>query len=979
MGFFNKKSRLIVGIIIVAGAFQVIYTNCSNKSFTVSNETIQRLLSDGSSIYINNDETYTNNTTVSLTIENNSATEMYVTNTKDCSSGGQWEPYATSKVWSLGETNVRTKAYVKFRESPNGPESSCTWDSIIHDNTPPTLAIVQAAPALTNSPSLSFQFSSADNLSGVKGLQCRDQKGMALANCQEMMILNGLQEGPGSAVIVAEDNAGNFSQPLTQTWLADFTAPRVLINSAPSVISNQMAGSFTFSGTDNFATTLVFECRVDGAAYANCTSPYNFSLNQGSHVFDVRAKDPAGNTSTVATYSWTIDLSAPTVRIISGPNAFSNSTSAQFTFDGIDDGVAITRFDCKMDSGAFTNCSSPYSHSALANGSHTFQVRGYDSAGNASAPATYSWFIDTRAPQVQITSQPAKETNQVNANFQFVASDNETAIQLVECRVDSGAYQTCNNSMTFNNLAEGNHRFDVRATDLAGNVSPVASYTWFIDLTAPTLSFVRTPSNPTTTHLAVFQMQTSDNSTSAILLECRLNNATAFSPCTRNESINIPNDGIHNFSVRATDAAGNTSPTISHSWLLDTTGPAINFTVIPNSVIGILENPEIAFLVTDTHSTVASVQCGLQGQISSCPTTHSVTYTTLTAGAYTYTVNAVDSLGNSSTNSIQFTVNFNIRPVSQTVTVTQNNKADILIVIDNSGSMRTEQANMASRFATFIDQLSSLDWRIAIVTTDMSSNAYKKDGRFLLFDKTAFNTVNPVNGTTTVVPDFYYIHSGMNLVAAKDSFGRTIQRPANEGSGDEQGIAASLKAIQRSQDPANIAESAPNRDFFRSDAVLSVLVVTDANETNSRGTQPQNTPQNWVQRVQSIWPSKPFVFNSIIVKSGDSACLAINGNEDYGVSYETLSGMTSGVIGTVCASDYGSQLQAMGQAVVNLRRNVNLSCQPVNENKNGTLLDDVIVTLASGANAAVAAVSGQTVTLVNDLPTGTHRLDYWCY
>ncbi|MBY0385350.1 hypothetical protein K2X05_09345 [bacterium] len=978
MGFFNKKSRLIVGLIIGVGAFQVIYTNCSNKSFTVSNETIQRLLSEGSSIYINNDDTYTNNTSVSLTIENNSATEMYVTNTKDCSSGGQWEPYATSKVWSLGETNVRTKAYVKFRESANGPESSCTWDSIIHDNTPPTLTIVQAAPTITNSPSLSFQFASADNLSGVKALRCKDQKGMALASCQEMMMMSGLAEGPGSATILAEDNAGNTSLPLTQTWLADFTAPRVLINSAPSVISNQMAGSFTFSGTDNYATTLVYECRLDGAAYATCTSPYNFNLNQGNHTFDVRAKDTAGNTSTVATYSWTIDLSAPTVRIISGPNAFSNSSTAQFTFDGIDDGVAITRFECKMDSGAFVNCNSPYSHSALANGSHTFQVRGYDGAGNASAPATYSWVIDTRAPQVQITSQPAKETNQSTATFQFVATDTETAIQLVECRVDGAAYQSCSNSMTYNNLAEGNHKFDVRATDLAGNVSAVSSYTWFVDLTAPTLSFVRTPNNPTTTRIAVFQMQTSDNSTSAILLECRLNSATAFSPCTRNESLNIPNDGINNFSVRATDAAGNTSATITHSWLLDTTGPAINFTQIPNSVIGILENPDIGFLVTDTHSTVAGVQCGLQGQMSSCPASHSVTYTTLTAGAYTFTVNAVDSLGNTSTNSIQFTVNFNIRPVSQTVTVTQNNKADILIVIDNSGSMRTEQANMASRFATFIDQLSSLDWRISIVTTDMSGNAYKKDGRFLIFDKTAFNTTNQ-DGTLNVVPDFYYIHSSMNLAAAKDSFGKTIQRPANEGSGAEQGIAASLKAIQRSQDPVTIVESIPNRDFFRSDAVLSVLVVTDANETNNSGTQIQNTPQNWVNRVQAIWPSKPFVFNSIVVRSGDSACLAINGNEDYGVSYETLSGMTGGAIGTVCAADYGSQLQAMGQAVVNLRRNVNLSCAPVNQNKNGTLLDDVIVTLASGANAMVAAISGQTVTLANDLPTGTHRLDYWCY
>ncbi len=977
MGLISNKSKFVFGFILALGTSLVAYTNCSNKTFSVSNETVQRQLSQGSSVYINNDDTYTNNSVVNLTIENNSAEEMYVTNSKDCEGGGQWEPYSTSKVWTLGQKNIRTKAYIKFREVVGGPESTCTWDSIIHDDIAPTLAIVTPAPAITNSTSLSFQFSSSDALSGVKGHACKDQSGQTLTSCQPSMSVANLSEGTGSVTVTAEDKAGNVSVPIVQTWLADFTAPRVIINAGPSSPSNQSTGTFLFSGTDNFSSALVYECRVNGATFATCVSPYNFNLAAGTHIFEVRAKDAAGNTSTPASYNWIIDLSAPTVTIRSGPAFFSNTTNAQFVFDGVDQGTPITRFDCRMDAGAFVSCNSPSAQSALAAGAHIFQVRGYDSAGNMSAPASYSWTIDLRPPQVQITSTPAKETRQTSATFQFVASDAESSVQSTECRIDSGTFQACNNSVVYNNLAEGNHTFEVRATDVAGNISSPATYTWFVDLTAPSLSFVRTPTNPTKNPLANFEMQVSDNSTGAITLECLLDNATMFTPCSRVQAINIPADGIHSFSVRATDNAGNTSPTISYSWLLDSTGPAINFTTIPSPIVGILENPVVSFNVTDAYSNVASVQCGLQGQMASCPVTSSFTYTTLSAGSYRFTVDAVDALGNATTNSIQWTVSFNIRQVSQTFSVTQNNKADILIVIDNSGSMRTEQANMATRFATFLDQLKDLNWRVAIVTTDVSSDAYKKDGRFLLFDKTAFNTIDK-NGQTVIPPDFYYIDSSMNLVKAKDSFGKTIQRPANEGSGNEQGIAASLRAIRRSQDPVSVSESQPNRDFFRSDAVLSVLVVTDANETNPNGTQIQNTPQNWISSVQTIWPSKPFVYNSIVVKSGDSACVAINGNEDYGTSYETLSGLTGGIIGTVCASDYGSQLTQMGQAVVNLRRVVNLSCAPVNENKNSTLLDDVIVTLQSGANAAVAAVTGQAITMANDLPTGTHQVDYWC-
>lgn len=52
-----------------------------------------------------------------------------------------------------------------------------------------------------------------------------------------------------------------------------------------------------------------FACSLDGSAFTACTSGQNYSnLTNGSHTFQVRATDPAGNTDpTPASYTWTVN------------------------------------------------------------------------------------------------------------------------------------------------------------------------------------------------------------------------------------------------------------------------------------------------------------------------------------------------------------------------------------------------------------------------------------------------------------------------------------------------------------------------------------------------------------------------------------------------------------------------------------------------------------------------------------------------
>jgi len=97
----------------------------------------------------------------------------------------------------------------------------------------------------------------------------------------------------------------------TQTELSVFglfsgaTAPDTTITAAPPARSNSSSASFSFTASEAGST---FACRLDGSAFAACTSPQSYSgLALGSHSFQVRATDAAGNTDpTPASYTWIV-------------------------------------------------------------------------------------------------------------------------------------------------------------------------------------------------------------------------------------------------------------------------------------------------------------------------------------------------------------------------------------------------------------------------------------------------------------------------------------------------------------------------------------------------------------------------------------------------------------------------------------------------------------------------------------------------
>ncbi len=380
----------------------------------------------------------------------------------------------------------------------------------------------------------------------------------------------------------------------------------------------------------------MLECRLDTAAFAECTSPSVFSdLAQGSHTFQVRAKDSVGNTSGTTSRTWTADTVAPPApSIASGPaeGSFVSSTSASIGFTNTEAGVT---FECRYDAAAFAACTTPAATSGLSEGAHSFQVLAKDSVGNTSTTTTRNWTVDTVAPPVPaIDSGPTGTVASTSATFTF--SDTEAGVTF-ECKLDTGAFAACTSPANLSGLAQGSHSYEMRAKDAAGNTAS-ATRAWSVDTAAPPVpTFSAGPTGSVSSTDASFAFSDTEP---GVTFECR-RDADPFAVCTSPVDFTGLAEGAHTFDVRAKDALANTSAAATRSWTVDTTVPPIpTITSGPSATVG-ATTASFGF----TGEAGATFECRRDaGAFATC-TSPSV-YTGLTNGAHSFEVRAKDAAGN---------------------------------------------------------------------------------------------------------------------------------------------------------------------------------------------------------------------------------------------------------------------------------------------------------------------------------------------
>ena len=138
----------------------------------------------------------------------------------------------------------------------------------------------------------------------------------------------------------------------------------------------------SFSG-DGKVTTQIGSSHDDGYALAIDA--------QDRIVLGGRSSSATGFDFALARYIG--DATPPQTTITSGPTGTIATSNATFAFTSSEAG---STFQCRLDSAAWSGCSSPKTYSGLADGAHSFYVRATDQAGNADpTPASRSFTVDT--------------------------------------------------------------------------------------------------------------------------------------------------------------------------------------------------------------------------------------------------------------------------------------------------------------------------------------------------------------------------------------------------------------------------------------------------------------------------------------------------------------------------------------------------------------------------------------------------------
>lgn len=435
----------------------------------------------------------------------------------------------------------------------------------------------------------------------------------------------------------------------TQDFTVDTTPPAVSIASGPSGATNDATPSFGFTAGGD-ATTV--ECSIDqgSPSYVPCSGTFapGSPLADGSYTFSVRVTDAAGNQAT-DTQSFTVDTSPPSLSINSGPSGLTNDRTPSFGFTA--EGGART--ECSVDQGSpsYVACSSPYTSTALSDGSYTFRVRATDDAGNQ-ATATQSFTVDATPPSLSIDSGPAGATNDGTPTFDFTAEPGAA----VECSIDHGtpAYGTCSGAGTHTPgapLPDGDYFFHVRATDAAGNRT-TRSQPFSVDSAAPSLSIDSGPAGPTNITTPSFGFTAEAGTT----VQCSLDQA-AYGPCTSATTYAIGTplaEGTHMVRVRARDGSGNDA-VVQRTFIVDTTPPSLSIDLGPSGTTND-STPLFGF----TAARDATVECSIdQGTPAYGPCASATTFAAsapLGDGAYVFRVRATDPAGNQTIATRAFTV-----------------------------------------------------------------------------------------------------------------------------------------------------------------------------------------------------------------------------------------------------------------------------------------------------------------------------------
>lgn len=233
---------------------------------------------------------------------------------------------------------------------------------------------------------------------------------------------------------------------------------------------NAAGDTVTLAGARSLAA---YQAAMRSISFANPSPSADTTQRTVSFTVSGGALDSAPATRSIVIAAGVVSTPAPPT-ITEAPSSLVASHVARFAFTGAPGGT----FECSLDGTDFASCSSPLDLNNVSDGTHTERVRQVVT-GQRSDPASATWTVDTTPPTTEPTviGHPPDEDNSRSATFEFQLDPGATA----ECKIDDKPFQPCASPVTYNDLADGRHRFVVHVVDAAGNTGPDNVTEWAID------------------------------------------------------------------------------------------------------------------------------------------------------------------------------------------------------------------------------------------------------------------------------------------------------------------------------------------------------------------------------------------------------------------------------------------------------------------------------------------------------------------
>ena len=454
-----------------------------------------------------------------------------------------------------------------------------------------------------------------------------------------------------------------------------------IVAGPPSATQRRTADlSFTTSEPGPYAG---FDCSLDGSTPVPCQSPVQLdALADGHHLYEVWARDAVGNVDPApASVSWTVDNQIPTAFGLNSPSDewLTSSPRPAFAWDAASDsGSGLDHYELLLDgsqvgSDVAAGMTTFTPSSDLSDGSHRWQVRAVDAAGNLGESESRGLTIDTAPPAAFALASPAAGAADLAPRPTFSwdsTTDTTTSIDRYELWIDGVkdrdvALSECVDGSCSAGpsvaLAEGSHSWSVTAIDTAGNVRTSDLRGIGVDATAPLTFQLAAPADGANLNEVTPTLSweaTSDAGSGldhyAVFVDGSRRGGQIPSAATSYTLSVALSEGPHDWRVDAIDQNGNTRSSASRALTIDTTAPG-NFELGEPGAAA-LTRDSTPLLTWDAASDspsgtgVGNYELWIDGsQVGSdiaAGTNTTTVATALSDGSHTWLIKAIDRAGN---------------------------------------------------------------------------------------------------------------------------------------------------------------------------------------------------------------------------------------------------------------------------------------------------------------------------------------------